>query len=322
MKIREFWSEFLESIPWSLLVILVVTQSFFYFSISSKIVATSVSNAAREADLREAEARLTTLRRELESQRAELVSLRQTFERINALEQALRAEAVRSREVERNRVDELTREAELAARAAAALAAAARVVPVAALLGSNEEPASPDHTWALVLADQTPRTLALCNAMLHRLQLVDHSLAPSPPRTRMRPIFWMLTRPSEQLRSIQEISCDDILGSLDKRRSATHGLGSDIGPKFLAVAVRGTVVHDVMFDLSDIPESEFGRAVRLWGDVLAEEPETWRASIQRLSWQEAFRGFLIRYSQPIESWIGSRPALAGPPTSIRFSILK
>jgi hypothetical protein len=202
------------------------------------------------------------------------------------------------------------------------LTRAIRIVPVAALLGSDEEPDSADHTWSLVLADQSPRSHALCLAMLQRLTLIDADAAKPRPAVPTRPIFWLLARPAAEVANLSEITCDQLVAGLDKTRALANGMGGDIGPKFLAVAVRGAVVHDVIFDLSEIPDSELGRAVRLWGEILADDPETWQASIRLVSWQEAFRGFLIRYSQPIEGWIGSRPAAAGPATPVRFSILK
>lgn len=239
------------------------------------------------------------------------------------VEAAIRLEAAQRALAERQAVARTE-----AARPPAALVAepprtrAARIVPVAALLGHDEEPDSPDRTWSLVLADQSPRSHALCLAMLQRLTLVDADTARPRPAVPTRPIFWLLARPAAELSGLGEISCDQLVGGLDKTRALANGMGSDIGPKFLGVAVRGAVVHDIIFDLSEIPDSELGRAVRLWGEILADDPETWQASIRLVSWQEAFRGFLIRYSQPIESWIGSRPATAGPATPVRFSILK
>lgn len=178
---------------------------------------------------------------------------------------------------------------------------------VAALLARDEEPRVADQAFSLVLADRTPRSVALCRAMVQRLEVLGPAqlAALSGP---VRPVYWMLSLQGEALARVNEISCEQLVEGLDLTRNNRHGLDNMLGPKLRAIAIRQGQTIDVLWDLSDQPESEFDRAVRMWADIMADDPLVWEPRVGRLRVIEGFRGFLISVGAPLSNIIGMRPA--------------
>jgi hypothetical protein len=199
---------------------------------------------------------------------------------------------------------------------------AARPVAVAALLGTDEEPTGDDGVFSLVLSERGPRAEALCAASLERLDLVDLQGA-ERPRYARRPVFWMVTQTGRSLDAQADISCPELVTRLDVQRAQAMGGGGDVGPVLLAVAERNGATQTMRWDLSAIPVSEFPRATRIWTELLVGDPAGWDDRAARIRWRESARAFLIRYGEPLEGVVGSRPARAevGRP-QVRYTILR
>lgn len=181
---------------------------------------------------------------------------------------------------------------------------------VAALLPRDEDPAPPDRAFSLVLADAGPRSVALCRAMVQRLEVLGPTQIAGLGGN-VRPVFWMVSLDAEALAALRETRCDQLVASLDLTRNNRLGLDDMAGPKLRAIAQRQGQTIDVLWDLSDQPESEFDRAVRLWVDIMADDPLVWEPRVGRLRVIEGFRGFLIHVGAPLSNMIGIRPAGAG-----------
>jgi len=178
-----------------------------------------------------------------------------------------------------------------------------------AVLASDEEPRGDDDAFALVLSERGPRAEALCAAMLERMDLVAMQQG-ARPRYARRPVFWMVSPTAQQLVTLSDISCPELVARLDIQRANAVGLGPEIGPVLVAAATQGQSSWTMRWDLSDIPPSEFPRASRIWNDLLTSPPAQWEARANRVQWRESARAFLIRYGEPLEGALGSRSARA------------
>lgn len=187
--------------------------------------------------------------------------------------------------------------------------AASRPVAIAAVLARDEEPAGDDNAFALVLTERGPRAESLCGAMLERMDLFDIQPG-SRARFTRRPVYWMLSATAVELDALRDISCAELTARLDVQRAQAVGLGAETGPVLAAEARRDGNVWTMRWDLSDLPPSEFPRAVRIWNELLAGDPAGWETRAAAVRWRESARAFLIRYGEPLDGVFGPRAARA------------
>jgi hypothetical protein len=193
---------------------------------------------------------------------------------------------------------------------------APRPVPAGALLGDDEQPLAPDGAYSVVLADRSPRTVALCQAMTQGLAFTDPARATSRPLM-LRPIYWLLASSGAQVAAMGELTCDGLVDNLDLLRAGAAALDGHQGPKLRAILLRGdAAVVDVLWDLSGQPESEFRRAIGLWADLLADDPARWEGRVRQIQLIEDFRGFLIHVGDPLSNLLGVRAATGSAPAHV------
>lgn len=191
-----------------------------------------------------------------------------------------------------------------------------RPVPAGALLGSDEQPLAPDGAYSVVLADRSARTVALCQAMTQALAFTDPARATSPPLV-LRPVYWLLASSGAQVAAKGELTCESLVDDLDLLRAGAAALDGHQGPKLRAILLQGDgPVVDVLWDLSGQPESEFRRAVGLWADLLADDPQRWEGRVRQLQLIEDFRGFLIHVGDPLSNLLGVRAATGSAPAHV------
>lgn len=200
------------------------------------------------------------------------------------------------------------RQAEEALRGGSGLSAS-RPVAVAAVLASDEEPRGDEATFSLVLAERGPRAEALCQAMLERMDLIDLQQA-ARARFPRRPVYWMVTSTGNDLDALRDVSCTEMVGRLDVMRAQALGLGGVEGPILVAESRRNGQIWTMRWDLSALPPGEFVRATRIWTELLTGDPAAWDARVGVIRWRETARAILIRYGEPLEGILGSRPARA------------
>lgn len=189
-------------------------------------------------------------------------------------------------------------------------------VAVGALLGGDEQPLAPEGAYSIVLADRSPRTVALCRAMTQGLAFIDPARATPRPQ-QLRPIYWLLARPGTELAAMGEVTCEALVDNLDLLRAGAAALDGHEGPKLRAILLRGDdTVVDVLWDLSGQPESEFRRAVGLWADLMGDDPAGWESRVRRLQLVEDFRGFLIHVGEPLSNLLGVRAATGQAPAHV------
>lgn len=200
--------------------------------------------------------------------------------------------------------------------------AASRPVAVAAVLARDEDPQGDDSAFALVLTERGARAEALCAAMLERMDLFDIQHG-SRTRFTRRPVYWMVSATGAEVDAMRDLSCPELTTRLDVQRAQAVGLGAEIGPVLAAEARRDGQVWTMRWDLSDLPSSEFPRAIRIWNELLAGDPAAWETRATAVRWRETARAFLIRYGEPLDGVLGSRAARAevGRPAA-RYVIIR
>jgi hypothetical protein len=158
---------------------------------------------------------------------------------------------------------------------------AAAHVGVASLLARGAQPITPDGIYGMLLLQRSSeRNGAICQAFFKQFVAVRDVELSSGPAIR-RPTYWPDTRLSSELPNTT--TCADLLAHYDWETAGgqlnLHGFTAAGGP-FLAVygpctAGDKDTIAAAGLDFSAYPDSEIGRAFRIWADILTGDPALW-----------------------------------------------
>jgi hypothetical protein len=189
-------------------------------------------------------------------------------------------------------------------------------VGVAGLLMRGAQPASLDGVYGVLLLQRdSPRNLLVCRDFFTEF-VAMRDVTLSPGDAVRRPTYWPDTRKTSGMP--RTTSCTDLLAHYDWESAggqlSLHGLLEGSGPYLVIYGACGQDssgrLSTAALDLSGYPDSELSRAFRIWADILTGDPTTWCGTKYVQHPREAFRNFLLTYSDVFVSFLVTRAEAA------------
>ena len=186
-------------------------------------------------------------------------------------------------------------------------------IPARAYQVRGEEPRLSYGSYGYVIFTTRPDSVTrsryqrTCDAFIQNLEDVDGYRDISTPDSLLMVTFWLLEQMPPQPRA-----CSTLLDAYDfsvaTRIASLFDKLSSAGPILVAFEQPYQSWRDgdnaLILDLSDFSDADMDRALVIWKDQIARDPEIWNDGFNRVKIREAFRNHVISYGAAILTFFG------------------